>query len=599
MSSSKTPQTFLPEQTLVLPEPPDAERTVALGMATGSVGGSPAVAGQAPSAKPVWKRYHALPGGPDRRTVPGCTLEAVLGNGGMGAVYLGRQDRLDRPVAVKVLSSELANNPEFVARLRQEARILGAIAHPNVVTCHDVIGSKNGVSLIMEYIPGQLNGRNVVQLLGPMPERYVVQVLLGIARALNYAHEKGFTHRDVKPANILLAFDARRPPTNYDELFHYPDFRVALCDFGIAVGKSKLPSAPPADANPGPILGSPLYMAPEQAVEPDKIDFRSDIYALGCTAHYLLCGEPPFSGRDWNEVLGQKVEKNVPTPPAPKGTHFSPELLRIIGKMGKVLPEERYADYATLLRDLDRLDEVFAERDRGIKMFLYAHQRQLSILCGVLLLVLIAAIGGLNYYTRWLQNYTKRMEPGIMNPLRWTGERNGWQQRLDENTSRPMLIGVRGCGAITLDNVLSPGDFVHLLLGCDNGSIGIQLKTLDEKPQTVGRITLRSDLEGERHRYRLGITSFYSDTSNGLVSQVPTPAHFPDEFARWLELRIELYESFYCVWSHNRLFGVGHFEPQLAQGGLQLEVGPVTCDRVMFRNVLIVDAKHARQVRRW
>ena len=83
------------------------------------------------------------------------------------------------------------------------------------------------------------------------------------------------------------------------------------------------------------------------------------------------------------------------------------------------------------------------------------------------------------------------------------------------------------------------------------------------------------------------------------AASVATPAHFPDEFARWLELRIELYESFYCVWSHNRLFGVGHFEPQLAQGGLQLEVGPVNCDRVMFRNVLVVDAKHARQVRRW
>ena len=114
MSSSKTPQTFLPEQTLVLPEPPDAERTVALGMATGSVGGSPAVAGQAPSAKPVWKRYHALPGGPDRRTVPGCTLEAVLGNGGMGAVYVARQISLG--VTLRELAKHVASpSSDFTA----------------------------------------------------------------------------------------------------------------------------------------------------------------------------------------------------------------------------------------------------------------------------------------------------------------------------------------------------------------------------------------------------------------------------------------------------------------------------------------------------
>ena len=186
----------------------------------------------------VWKRPKARPPGADRKAVPGCPLLAELGHGGMGAVYLGRQDRLERPVAVKVLNSDLANNPEFIGRLRQEARILGAMAHPNVVGCHDIIVSKNGASLLMEYGPGQLNGRNVVQLLGPMPERYAVEVLLGVARALSYAYDKGYTHRDVKPENILLAFDALRPPANYDELFHYSDFRVALCDFGIAVANS-------------------------------------------------------------------------------------------------------------------------------------------------------------------------------------------------------------------------------------------------------------------------------------------------------------------------------------------------------------------------
>jgi hypothetical protein len=592
MSLPSNHKSLLSDQTIPLEADASAvEHTIRL---DGDEGAAAAPRHDAPK-RPVWQRYRPLPQGPDHRTVPGYTLEAVLGSGGMGAVYLGRQDRLDRAVAVKVLNSELASNPEFVARLRQEARILGAIAHPNVVACHDVIGSKNGVSLVMEYIPGQLSGKNVVQLLGPMPERYVVQVLLGIARALNYANEKGFTHRDVKPDNILFAFDARRPPDNYDELFHHPDFRVALCDFGIAAASTKIsPSARHA-----PVMGSPLYMAPEQAVMPEEVDFRADIYALGCTAYYLLSGVPPFDGKDWNEVLDQKVERNVPPPQPPKGVHFSPELLRIVGKMGMVVPTDRYGDYATLLRDLNRLDEVFAERDRGLRTFLYAHQRQLTILCGAVLFILLCAVGGVNYYTHWLQGYAKRMEPGIMNPFRWNGERSGWQQRIDENTGRPMLIGVRGCGAITLDDVIQPGDFVHLQLGCDYGYIGIQLKTLSEPSLTIGRITLRRELEGDKYRYHIGLTSFFSDTSEGMISRVPVPAHFAEEYAQWVEFRIELYDGFYCVWCHRQLLGVGHFEPGTSPAGYCLEVGPVTCNRVMFRNILVIDKKKARQLRSW
>ena len=186
-----------------------------------------------------------------------------------------------------------------------------------------------------------------------------------------------------------------------------------------------------------------------------------------------------------------------------------------------------------------------------------------------------------------------------MNPFRWSGEHTGWQQRVDENTGRPMLIGYRGCGAITLDDVLQPGDFVHLQLGCENGYIGIQFKTLAVPSLTVGRITLRREKEGERFRYHIGVTSFFSDTSEGMISRVPTPAHFPEEYGDWVELRVELYDSFYCVWNHTQLLGVGHFEPGTSPAGYCLEVGPVSCDRVMFRNILVVDKKMARQIHRW
>ncbi|MBR6470327.1 MAG: serine/threonine protein kinase [Victivallales bacterium] len=548
----------------------------------------------------VWRRFVPLPNGPDHRTVPGCTLEAVLGTGGMGAVYLGRQDRLDRPVAVKVLNNELANNPEFIARLRQEAKILGAMAHPNVVACHDIIVSKSGASLVMEYVPGQLSGRNVVQLLGPMPERYVVEVLLGVARALNYAWEKGFTHRDVKPDNILLGFDARRPPDNYDELFHHPDFRVALCDFGIAAVNARFSHEKGKDEKKSPIMGSPLYMAPEQAVMPEKTDFRADIYALGCTGYYLLSGAPPFQGKSWNEILDQKVEHDIPMPPLPKGRHLSPALQRVLGKMGTVLPEKRYESYDALLKELNGIHDVYAERERGFRTFFYAHQRALTTICSVVLIVLLGALGGVNYYTHWLQNYQERMDPQMMNLLRWNGDRNGWQQRLDEGTGRQMLIGERGGGAITMDEVLLPGGFVHLQMSCTGGSIGIQLRTASEESQLVGRISLRHEQKDDVSRYHVSLLSVASDNSEGMDTRVvPTPPHFPDEGNEWVELRIEIYEKFYCVWNRRQLLGVGHFEAPKEPAGYCLEVGPVTCERVTFRNILLIEEDVAKRLRNW
>ena len=547
----------------------------------------------------VWRRFVPLPNGPDHRTVPGCTLEAVLGTGGMGAVYLGRQDRLDRPVAVKVLNSELANNPEFIARLRQEAKILGAMAHPNVVACHDIIISRSGASLVMEYVPGQLNGRNVVQLLGPMTERYAVDVLRGVARALNYAYDKGFTHRDVKPDNILLGFDARRPPDNYDELFHSQDFRIALCDFGIATAKARFSQRDDKGEKKKPVMGSPLYMAPEQAVMPEKVDFRADIYALGCTGYYLLCGNPPFQGKTWTEILDQKVERDIPMPPMPKGRHLSPAFQRVLAKMGAVLPEKRYESYDALLKDLNAIHDVFAERERGIRTFLYAHQRALTTICSVLLIVLLGALGGVNYYTHWLQNYQKRIEPQLMNPMRWNGDRNGWQQRLDEKTNRKMLIGERGGGAISMDEVLYPGDFVYLQMSCVGGSIGIQLRSVADESNLAGRITLRREKDDVGSRYHISLFSVEADSSEGLNTKVPTPPHFPDEEGEWVELRIELYENFYCVWNHRQLLGIGHFLAQELTTGYYLEVGPVACDSVAFRNILVIEKDDAKHLRNW
>ena len=206
---------------------------------------------------------------------PQFAVESVLGRGGMGVVYKARQRSLDRPVALKLLPPEIALTPGFAERFRREARTLAQLAHPNIVSVHEAAEAEGHYVLAMEFVDG-VNLRQAQEDGGLTPEQ-ALAVVPQICDALQYAHDQGVVHRDIKPDNILLTRDGR----------------VKIADFGLA----KLLRRTPGDATltgTEQVMGTFHYLAPEQIRSPKDVDHRADIYALGVVFYEMLTGELPI-----------------------------------------------------------------------------------------------------------------------------------------------------------------------------------------------------------------------------------------------------------------------------------------------------------------
>ncbi len=220
-------------------------------------------------------------------------LRRRLGEGGMAQVYLARDVRLGREVAVKVLDPKLAERPGFRERFMREARVAAALDHPNIVPLFD-FDDKEALYLVMPYV----SGGSLQDMLpkAPLPIGEVVTYGSQIADALEYAHQRNVVHRDVKPANMLL----------------HADGRLMLSDFGLAkIVSSTQKLAAPRNR---PDAGTPEYMAPEQVV--GTSDSRSDIYGLGVVLYLLLTGRLPFIGSSSQEVMQAHLYKE-PAPATP------------------------------------------------------------------------------------------------------------------------------------------------------------------------------------------------------------------------------------------------------------------------------------------
>ena len=226
--------------------------------------------------------------------IPGYRILRPIGEGGMASVFLAMQESLDREVALKVMSPVLAANAEFAGRFVVEGKITAKLQHPNLVTVYD-IGSHNGVYyLAAEYIPGGTLKERIAE--GDLSVAHVLDIATDIAQGLDFAHEKGFVHRDVKPGNVLFRKDGR----------------VVLADFGIAKAMDGSNSSTVAGAS----IGTPDYMSPEQA-RGEPVDGRSDLYSLGTVLYEMLVGAPPYQAADPFTVALMHVTHPVPRLPAP------------------------------------------------------------------------------------------------------------------------------------------------------------------------------------------------------------------------------------------------------------------------------------------
>ncbi|MCO6449289.1 MAG: protein kinase [Caldilineales bacterium] len=246
-------------------------------------------------------------------------IEREIGRGGMSIVYLARHQRLDRPVAFKVLLPRLQSNADFVERFLNEARSAARLHHFNIVTTHDA-GQIDGVDYIaMEYIEGESLADILHRVSGPLPFDFTLSAISQVAMALDYAHQRGIVHRDIKPSNILVRDNGH----------------VLLTDFGIARAASAT-----ALTSAGTILGTPEYMSPEQA-EGRLVDGRSDVYSLGIVTHHMLTGAPPFHGENTRATLHAHVNE---APPDPRQTN--PQLPEGVTRVLRIAlaksPDQRY-----------------------------------------------------------------------------------------------------------------------------------------------------------------------------------------------------------------------------------------------------------------
>jgi serine/threonine protein kinase len=262
--------------------------------------------------------------------VAGYELFEVIGYGGMGVVYKARQLRLNRLVALKMVLAGANASPQDLARFRAEAEAVAQLQHPNIVQIFEV-GEQNGCPyLALEHVSG---GSLAQHLDGtPLAPRQAAEMLLALARAVQHAHEKGIVHRDLKPANVLLQ----------------PDGTPKITDFGLA----KRLAAEQSHTMTGAILGSPSYMAPEQAAgQGDQVGPATDVYALGTILYELLTGRAPFKGATLMETIEQ-VREHDPVPPRFLQPKTPRDLETICLKCLEKSPRRRYESAAALAADL-------------------------------------------------------------------------------------------------------------------------------------------------------------------------------------------------------------------------------------------------------
>lgn len=260
-------------------------------------------------------------------------LKELIGAGGMGEVYLAEHQLLKRPCAIKLIHPGKAADPRALARFEREVRITARLSHWNTVEIFDYGRTDDGTFYyVMEYLPG-MSLASLVENHGPLPPERVVHLLCQTCDALREAHSVGLIHRDIKPGNI---FAAQRGGV----------FDVAkLLDFGLVKPLSEEESV--HLTLDGSIAGSPLYMAPEQAIGKTEPDARSDIYSLGAVAYYLLTGRPPFEGDKPFEILVAHA-KDAVVPPSHHLAEIPPDLEQVVIRCLAKDPADRFANAAEL-----------------------------------------------------------------------------------------------------------------------------------------------------------------------------------------------------------------------------------------------------------
>jgi beta-lactam-binding protein with PASTA domain/tRNA A-37 threonylcarbamoyl transferase component Bud32 len=263
-------------------------------------------------------------------------LDGVVGRGGMAEVYRARDLRLDRIVAIKTLRPDLARDQTFQARFRREAQSAASLNHPSIVAVYDTgEDMATGVPvpyIVMEYVDGRTVRDLLIEGQRLLPDR-VLDITDGILRALEYSHQAGIVHRDIKPGNVMVT-------RNGD---------IKVMDFGIARAMNDSQATMTQTAQ---VIGTAQYLSPEQA-RGERVDARSDLYSTGCLMYELLVGRPPFTGDSPVAIAYQHVREN-PIPPSHIDPALPPWADSIVLRAMAKSPNDRYQSAAEMQADIQR-----------------------------------------------------------------------------------------------------------------------------------------------------------------------------------------------------------------------------------------------------
>ena len=285
----------------------------------------------------LWQGQQLLAGRSTGFLIGRYVLLDLIGQGGMGRVYLAKDSRLNRRVAIKILSPDRINNVRAIARFQREARVGAQLQHENLVRIYDEGESNGKCYLVMEYIDGKTIGAMIGEG-GPMPWPMAARLTRQVALGLEHAQQKGLIHRDVNPYNILVTRDGV----------------AKLTDLGLAIDLAETNNV----TRDGATVGTFDYVSPEQARHSHSVDTRSDIYSLGCTIYHMIAGRVPFPCVGLAEKL-YAHQMSDPEPLASVVPGTPEELSRVVAKMMRKSPDERFASPQELALALEAFDHDY------------------------------------------------------------------------------------------------------------------------------------------------------------------------------------------------------------------------------------------------
>ncbi len=303
-------------------------------------------------------------------------ISRMIGRGGMGLVYEGRDETLDRSVAIKMITPELCSFEETFNRFRTEARAAARLSHPNIINVYEFGDDPAQPFLVMEFVEGK-DLSALMKERGPLPPDEALRIIRQAGSALQKAAAANLIHRDIKPSNILLTKDGH----------------VKVMDFGL----SKLLDSSLHLTASGAMMGTPDYMSPEQA-RGEKLDYRTDVYSLGCTLFALLAGKKPFQSESLPGMIHKHVNESLPIPPDWK-RHYGGRLVALLGKMTAKNRDDRPPTWDLILREIDGMLGSTQGTGAPLPSMTHASRRSQPVVLYAILAVALLSIGlGAGFY---------------------------------------------------------------------------------------------------------------------------------------------------------------------------------------------------------